>query len=119
MSIEDFISKVCVQTAVYWGIPVPDGYGNWTFDNPKEINCRWQGSNKLITANNGEQVVAVAEILVTQDLDNEGYLFLGCLEDLNAADITNPKKVGAHKIKQISKVPMVFSTTVFVRTVYI
>lgn len=128
MSIERFIQKVCVQTAVYWGSPQDDGMGGYTFADPIEIPCRWEETTQLITDGQGNQIVSKAEILVTQDLDEEGYLFLGTLDDLDLLDSSgdssgayyNPKDVDkAYMIRRFDKTPMIKSTTVFVRKAYL
>ena len=128
MSIESFIRKVCVQTAVYWGSPVNNGTGHFTFDYPVEIACRWENTERVATDANGKQFVCRAQILVTQDLDIGGYLMLGTLEDLdqigkihNKYDAkAEPLKVdAAYEIKQFDKIPMIKKTDVFVRKVFV
>lgn len=118
--IEDFVKDVCVQTAVYWGNPTPDGYGKMTYDAPVEIACRWDNVSKLITAANGDQIVCSAIILVTQDVDNQGMLYLGTLDDLDSAQEADPSTVeGAYEIKRFDKTPMIFETDEFVRKAYL
>lgn len=122
MGIEKFIKKICVQTAVYWGTPVPDGYGGYIFDDPVEILCRWEDKVELIDRVGerlGEQIISKAQVLVTQDLNEQGYLYLGTLNDLDS-DTSNPKEIkGAYMIKWKTKIPMIRSTTEFVRKVYL
>lgn len=118
MGIEKFIQKIAVQTAIYWGAPKSDGYGGMTFADPIEIPCRWEGVSEVITNRNGKQIVSSAKILVTQDLDKEGFLCLGTMD--SGVDYSNPKNVeGAYPIQKIEKVPMIKSSTEFVRTVYL
>lgn len=120
MSIESFIKTVCVQVAVYWSAPVADGYGGFTFATPTEIYCRWDGKKEVFIDTQGRETVSKAKILVTQDLDEEGYLYLGELSDLTTAMKANPKLVeGACLIRGFEKIPMIKSTSVFVRTVYV
>ena len=120
MGIAKFILKISVQTAVYWGNPVEDGYGKLTFDGPVEIPVRWENTATLITASDGEQYVTQAEILVNQDVDVNGYLYLGTLDDFDSAEGESPKEItGAHRIRRFDKVPMIKSTTIFVRKAYI
>lgn len=129
MSIESFIKKVCVQTAVYWAPTGDDGFGHKTFSYPVEIKCRWENVSKIIMSNNGKEIVSVAEVLVYQDLMDEGWLYLGELADLDGLDsdssadsdkIANPMLVdGAQEIKSFSKIPMIMSTSVFVRKAYL
>lgn len=118
--IEKFIKKVTVQTAVYWSCPTNDGYGGFTFADPVEIPVRWEDRTEVITAGDGSQYVSKAKILVTQDVDEGGYLYLGSLSDLTEAQKTDPTRLPtAWKIRRFDKVPMIFKTDEFVRTAYI
>jgi len=120
MSITSFIKKVCVQTAVYWGSPVPDGYGGYTFATAKEIMVRWDDKSELIKNRLGNEIMSNAELLVQEDLDEEGYLYLGTLALLSTAEKANPLLVPkAYQIQRIEKSPLIKSTTVFVRKVYL
>lgn len=120
MSISKVVQKFCVQTAVYWGTPVADGYGKMTFAAPVEIACRWENTTKLITAYNGKQIACTAIILLTQDVVVQGMLYLGTLDDLDSAQEADPYSVsGAYEIKRFDKVPAVKSTTEFVRKAFI
>lgn len=76
------ISKYLNQTAIYWGNPVIDGYGNLSFDDPVEIRCRWQESNEEVLSKEGTAFVSHTSVLVGEDLDEGGYLMLGVLEDI-------------------------------------
>ena len=124
MGIEALIVRMCTQTAVYWGAPVADGYGGKTFDDPVEIDCRWenqvekiswQGASKL-----GEEIVSRAQVFTTQDVDELGWLFLGDLDDLSSAEEADPMSVdGAYEIKRFDKTPAMRSTTEFSRVAYL
>lgn len=115
-----FVESVTVQTAVYWGNPQPDGYGGTNYDDPVEISCRWDGKVELITNNQGEEIVSKAQILVTQDLDEGGMLYLGSLGDLDSAQEDSPETVnGSYKIQRMDKNPLFRSTSEFVRVVYL
>lgn len=123
---DKFIKKFCVQTAVYWGNPIKDGEGGFTFDDPVEIDVRWDEKREVITdARSGEtfgkQIISKAEILLTVDLDQQGYLYLGALDDFDSlVDTGNPKSItNAWEIRLKIKQPFVKSTTDFVRTVWI
>ena len=124
MGIERFIQKVCVQTAVYWGSPQEDGYGGFTFDDPVELappnGVRWEDKTQIVAGMDGQEVTSDTEVLVTQDLDYNGYLYLGELDDLDSDELDNPMTVsGAKPIISISKIPMIKSTTEFVRQVFL
>ena len=120
MSIESFIASVCVQTAVYWGNPQSDGRGSYTFDDPVEIDCRWDQKTQLIVGAQGKEIVSKAEVLVTQDVDEEGFLYLGALEDFDSDELADPEAInGAWEILQFAKSPAFKSTTEFVRQVFL
>jgi len=129
MGIESFIKKICVQTAVYWGNPQPDGFGGMTFDEPVEIMVRWDGKITQLTdkgiTKDGKVIVSVATILTPEDLQVEGRLYLGSLTDLLGSDdssggIANPSKIdNTYEIIAIEKVFMLKSLTQAVRTVYV
>ena len=144
MSIQKFIEKVCVQTAVYWGDPTPDGYGGKTYSDPVEIPCRWEDTLEVIKDKRGEEIICKAKVLVTQDLEEGGMLCLGTLEDLGIvvtggnvvmgglgignivlAGLAKIKKShpedveDAYEITMVEKIPMIRSTSEYVRTVYL
>jgi hypothetical protein len=131
---------------VYWGNPVPDAQGNYTFDSPVEIFCRWEGHTEVISDGEGKDVISKARLLVTQDVDEGGYICLGTIATLGISidevitmdnteytmddtDITmdntgtgstDPHEVnGAWEIKRFDKIPMFRSTSVFVRIAYL
>jgi len=123
MGIEQTIAKFTVQTAVYWGAPQPNGFGQYEFSDPVEIACRWDGDILLKDRSNpqapGELQDPNAKVLVLQDLEIGGFLMLGTLDDLDSGD-TNPLEIEeAYKIMRIVKTPMVRKTDEFVRTVYV
>jgi hypothetical protein len=115
-----FVSSVCVQTAVYWGNPQPDGFGGITYDDPVEIKCRWDGKVQLVRNDNGEEVVSEATVLVTRDLDVNGMLYLGTLNDIDSGDQGSPEQViGTRTIISKQTTPLFQSSTEFVREVFV
>lgn len=129
MGIQKFIESVCVQTAVYWGNPQPDGYGGYEFDDPIEIDCRWEEKQQQVedkgVIKTGEIFVSQAEVLLTRDIDYGSYLYLGTLDDLydNAESSTvtlDPVTItNAFKVHKFEKIPMIKSKTEFVRKAYL
>jgi len=118
-SIIRFVTKVCVQTAIYWGSPISDGEGGFTYADPIEIKVRWDGKTHLIRANNGEEVTSQAEIMVLQDIDLDGYLLLDSLVNLDSDSYDDPIACGAYKVLVYEKAPLFKSTDEFVRTVWL
>lgn len=119
--IEKIIQKFCVQTAVYWGNPQSDGYGGYTFDEPIEIACRWEDKGEVELIGLGEIRLSKSNIMVLQDLDEFGYLYLGTLDDFDSdVDTSDPRTItGARAIQRFDKIPMVFKTDEFVRTAWL
>jgi len=119
MSIEKFIKTVCVQDAVYWGSPTADAYGGYAFADPVEVKVRWEEKNELIIDAEGKETMSMAQVLVTQDMDLGGYLYLGTLDELSSNPSNPLQEGGAWEIKQFSKTPMIKATNDFVRKVYL
>jgi len=120
MGILQFIAKVCVQTAVYWGNPVPSGTGQMNYDDAREIFVRWTDKAQIVKSADGKEIVSIAEVLVQEDLGMEGLLYLGSLSDFSPLQLSNPVNLeGVLEIKGKDKIPMIKSTTVFVRKVYL
>jgi len=125
MSIIDVIIKSCVQTAVYWGNPVNDGYGGLTYNDPVEVYCRWEDKNEIFIDTNGNELVSKSVVYVTQDVDNNGYLYLGTLDSIldsleSSATPINPINIlGAYKIRRFDRIPKLGSTIEFLRKAYL
>jgi len=120
MGMESFIARLCVQTAVYWGAPVEDGYGGKTFDDPVEIDCRWEDTMEVISDLQGNETVSRSAIYVTQDVHEQGYLYLGDLDDLDSDEEADPTTIEkAYRIKRFDKIPILRSASEFLRKVYL
>jgi hypothetical protein len=113
------IAGVLRQDAVYWGSPTPDGTGGRTFAAAVQIKCRWEDGSFVFTNAEGREEVATSQVFVASDLDLEGYLYLGGLTWLSAAQRSNPLIApGAVEIRGRSKDPDV-SGTRFLREVWV
>lgn len=123
MSILKFIKSITVQTATYWGSPVNDGYGSYTYATPVEIQCRWEDKVRTVFDVYGEYQQSKSSVLVNQDVDYNGYMFLGTIAEATAitgVTITNPKTVPmAYPILSFDRIPLIRSTTEFVHVVYL
>lgn len=108
------------QTCVYWGNPTADGYGGFTWDDPVEIACRWVDSTRLIRDSKGEEIVCRAEVQLRQDVDEDGLLYLGTLDDLESSEEETPTSItGAYMIKRFDKVPLVNRADKFYRKAFL
>jgi hypothetical protein len=122
MGIENFIKRTCKQTAVYWGNPTNDGSGGFTFDDPIEIICRWEDRNDIFLSPTGKELNSKAVIYSIQDLDENGFVYLGTIDDLydlygdSLGAIDDPKMIeSAFAILRFDKTPVLGSTTEFMR----
>jgi len=112
MSIESNIARMLKDTCVYWGNPQNDGEGGFTFDGAMELDCRWEEMKQIVTDAKGNEITSRALVFVNQDLDEEGYLYLGTLDELydsaesSAGAIDDPKQIaGTYIIKRFQKTP--------------
>jgi hypothetical protein len=95
MGIQDNIEAMCTQKAVYWGNPINDGEGGFTFDDPVEIDCRWEDMKQVVMDAKGHEFTSRAVVYVVQDLDEEGKLWLGSLEELYDESYASDSSAGA------------------------
>jgi len=116
----DITTKFLRQTAVYWGGPVENGYGGFTYDDdPIEISCRWTDSTQVVSDSKGNNIVCKSVVMVGQDLDEQGMLYLGTLDDLGPDRDDNPETIeGAWRIKRFDRIPTVKGKT-FLRVCYL
>jgi hypothetical protein len=122
MGIESMIQRLCKQNAVYWGNPVPDGKGGYTFDHPVDRDCRWEDKNVLLQDGVGREINARAQVFLLEDVDEQGYLYLGELSDLSTEEgyPNQPNKInGTHEIKQFHKAPDLDNPEEFIRVAYL
>ena len=100
------VKRALKQKIVYWGNPTTDGYGGQTFDAAVEIMGRWEFVQKIFINANGEQQVSGARVYLSQDVDLDGYLYLGALTTIDSAGIPDAQS-GAMRIKAFEKSPSV------------
>lgn len=100
------IEANCKQIAVYWGSPNETGDGGKTFADPIEIDCRWEDIKQVVLDAKGNEITSRALIFVLQDVDEEGMLYLGILDDLDSAEAEDPMSIDtAYVIKRFQKTP--------------
>ncbi len=128
MGIEAFIKRKLNQTAVYWGNPVNNGYGGFSYDDPIEIKCRWEDSNQVVVEMNGEQIISRAIIYPDTDLQENGVLFLGDMEDIiessgeSSGEITPLSLSESQRpyiVRRWEKEPCLNSTSDYMRKAYL
>lgn len=131
MGIGSVITGNLKQTCVYWANPVEDGYGKQTFDDPVELACRWEDKQQIIGTITGNQIIGFqnmsrAIVYLGQDVDVDGMLMLGTLDDLtessgdSSGEYYDPQqRDDTYIIKRFEKTPALHSTTEFIRIAYL
>lgn len=131
MGIGSIITRNLRQHAVYWGSPVEDGYGGVSYADPIQISCRWEDKQQIIGTITGNQIVGFqnmsrAIVYVDRDLDVDGFLMLGTLDDLtdssgdSSGEYYDPHQIAtAYIIKRFEKTPALHSTTEFLRVAFL
>jgi len=117
-----FVEGALSQTAVYWGNPQNDGFATEVYDAPIEIPCRWEGKAQYVKGwdAKGNVIEYIGIIYVKQDLDENGCLFLGTLNDLTGEAYESPKSMDeVYIIKQFEKLPVLKSNTEFLRRAFL
>jgi hypothetical protein len=118
--IEKYIKRISKHTAVYWGSPTPAADGSNTFGTPEEIKCFWLNESGVTVEKDGKEVSVVATVYVSQDLDEQGMLYLGTLSELTTAQKTDPRRVScAYEITRFRKDPSLYLNGKFSRRAFI
>ena len=65
------------QQATYWAVTGVDVYGKRTFASPTTVVCRWEEKVQMIVNKQGKEIVSRARVFLVQDIDMDGYLYLG------------------------------------------
>jgi len=94
----NFMRRHLKQKAVYWAPTGVDAYGSITLADPVEIWCRWEGSSVIYAGVDGEQPLQVDKVYVSQDLELNGYLMQGTLDNLDST-LKPPYVEGAAPIR--------------------
>ncbi len=95
-----YITRNLRQVATYWATGAPDGFGGLSLSAPVPIKCRWEDRTELIRSPNSGEITTTARVYVDQDVDIEGYLFLG------SSVVTDPTTVaGAREIRDFKRLP--------------
>ena len=119
--VTKMLAKRLTQTAVYWANPVNDGYGKYTFDDPIEINCRWEDKLQVLTEGpNDEKLISRSIVFVDRVMKINEVLWLGSLDDLDSSQEADPTVISDMSIvKRYEGTPALGSTTEFMHKVFL
>lgn len=120
MSIFEVLARAAVSTAVYWAAPSLDEYGTRFYPTPEEIKVRWEDRTELVIERGGEKWTSSSQVYVLQDVDLDGYLYLGELLSLDPSGQDNPETVAqAKRIRRVDKITSLADVSVVVRVAYL
>ena len=98
------VRKVLKQKAVYWGVSRFDDSGRPVYEEPVEIDCRWEDISEQYVDSTGHDHMSNSIVMVDRDVTEQGVLWLGKMEDLESQ--VNPmENEGAYEIKKKGKLP--------------
>jgi hypothetical protein len=102
------------QTAIYWAPDGVDSFGQPTFTDLVEIACRWENKNEVFIDKTAREARSTAVIYPDQELQEEGMLFLGTLDDLSSGQENDPRSIAdAGEIKAVGSSPNLKATSLF------
>lgn len=99
-----FNKRTLRQRAIYWSNPSNSGgTGDFTYDSPIEIRCRWEQKRELFIDENGVENYSRAIIYVDQDVELQGFIMEGQLVDLDSSGESPHDQDDAFQIKLFEK----------------
>ena len=109
------ITRMRKQVCMYWGAPTPDGFGNNTFDDAVEVDCRWDDTQQKFVAPSKEELVSRSVVYPELVFEVGGYAWLGTRGELEAAGYSvssNPitEVAGAREVRGFDKIPNLRNT---------
>jgi len=111
------ITKMRKQTAVYWELLSINRFGEKAYEDPVEINVRWEDRTEEFLDAGGERMYSQAVVYVDRDVTIGGVLLLGALD--SDVDQDSPKENNsAYEIKRFDKLPTLKATE-YLRTVHL
>lgn len=91
------------QVLTYWAPSAKDStnlYGKPTSSAPVQLQCRWEDRTEELASKNGVQFISRSRVFVNEQVDIDGYIFLGVSAQ---ADPVNEKE--AKEIQQVARQP--------------
>jgi len=93
-------SSLLTQNCTYWTTSVADGFGGYIYNTPSTILCRWQDDTENYNDADGEEFISSAIVYSLQELEQNGWLYLGTSTEANPQN-----QSGAYRIRKTKKSP--------------
>lgn len=114
--IERYLKRIAVHDAVYWASPTPRADGSSSYAAPVALRCFWKESVESVPDRDMKEVSIKAHVYVFQDLDEQGMLFKGTLDDLTQAQKDDPRRISrAYEISRFVRTPSLYLKNKFNR----
>lgn len=118
MGISSFINSKCKQTAIYWGSPINNGRGKYTFSVIEDVKVRWEDEvenfvkdsrSRMQIGKDGKEFrpnsIVYTSFVPTGGWNLDGYMFLGSLNEFDSDFDFDPYSLqGAYEIKLIKSI---------------
>jgi len=106
------ISRMRKQKAVYWRRLEADEYGKYSFDDPVEINCRWDDDSREERKPGAEVFITAAVVYVDREMSEGDMLQKGEISSDERADphAKNPDGNQAYEIMKFKITPNLKNT---------
>jgi hypothetical protein len=93
------------QDFTYWALDSVNENNEGTFSAPVSFKCRWQDTNNLTRAANGQEFISAAVIYTASAVALKGYVKKGASSELDPVGLD-----GAFEIRNISESPNLSGT---------
>jgi hypothetical protein len=103
--VTHYTARNLPQTCLYWRAAQNDGYGTYIYDDPIELDCRWEDVTLVDELAREVQQQLRSEVILNQDVEEQGMLMLGELVDLDSDEFNDPVSAGASMIVRFDKIP--------------
>lgn len=87
------------EDITYWSVTA-DGFGGYIFKGPFQMKGRWEQKQQLIWTAKGEEEVSAAQVYLSSDVENGGYIFRGKSSEADPTTLSN-----AWIIRQFNRIP--------------
>jgi len=94
------LTKNLHDDVTYWQITGTNRYGKTTFGAPVVLKGRWEERSEMIRAKNGQEIVSKSRVYLLEDVELDGYLYLGVSNDADPSAID-----GAYEIQMKGRIP--------------
>lgn len=101
-----YTERNLTATCCYWApTGQTDGFGTILFEDPVELDCRWEDVSLVDHLDREVQQQLRSEVFLKDDVQEQGMLLLGTLLDLDSDTFNDPIAAGAQVISRFDKLP--------------